>query len=50
MLNRRNKSMFLIPTGCVAEDIKVSIVHIALSISIYKVKSLYTNVNRIWTH
>ena len=50
LLDKRNELMLSAPTRCAAEDIRRSTVHIALSISIYNVKSLSTNVSAIWTH
>lgn len=50
LLNRKNKLMISSLTGCLAEGIGGNTIHTALSISICKAKSLYTNVSRIWTH
>lgn len=47
LLNRKNKLMILVPTRFAVEGIVRSIVHIASTISTYKIKSLYTNVSGI---
>lgn len=47
LLNRRNELMISVSTGCAAEGIRRNTLHIALSISTRKAKSLCTNVNRI---
>ncbi len=50
LLNRRNKLMISVLTGCAAKGIGRSMVHTALSISTCKAKSLYTNISGIWIH
>ncbi len=47
LLNRRNKLMISLPTGCLAEGIGGSTMYTALSISTRKAKSLCTNVSGI---
>lgn len=47
LLDKRNKSMLLVSTQYIAEDIRRNTVYIALSISICNVKSLFTNINAI---
>lgn len=42
--------MILAPMEYTAEDIEKNTVHLTLSISIGKAKSLCTNVSKIWTH
>lgn len=39
-LNKRNEFIISTLTGCVAKDIRKSIVYTALSINTYKIKSL----------
>lgn len=50
LLNKRNGLIISTAIGCVAEDIRRSTMHTALSISTYKTKNLYTNISGIWTH
>lgn len=47
LLNRGNELMISASTRFAAEGIKESTVHLALSISTYKVKSLCTNISGI---
>lgn len=47
LLNRRNKLIFLALIKYAAKGIGKSTVYIDLSISIYKIKSLYTNISQI---
>lgn len=47
LLDKTNKLMFLALMRDVAKDIRKSIMHIFLSISIHKAKNLYTNKSEI---
>lgn len=50
LLNRKNELMISVPIGYTTESIRRSTLHIALSISTCKAKTLCTNVSRILTH
>lgn len=47
LLDKKNELMLLAATGCAAEDIIGSTMHIALSISIHRVKNSCINVSGI---
>lgn len=50
LLDKKNKSIFLVLKGCVAKSIERSIIYIALSINTCEIKSLFTNINKLWTY
>lgn len=47
LLDKKNKSIFLVLKGCVAKSIERSIIYIALSINTCEIKSLFTNINKL---